>query len=320
MKRTLTIVLALLLLPPLLLALAGLVYTPDYDIPAGSPGRHVTVNDLRLRVHQAGAGRDVVFLHGGMGSLEDWAPVFDAPGAREAFRMTAFDRPGMGYSELVGEAYSLNGAARVTLALIERLGLRDVILVGHSYGGGVALATAVQDDPAVSAVLLIAPAAYDLDEVYKKQETLVTRLLRVPLIGRGLAWSAGPLLGADMIAAVLEPMTKGRPAFDRSFISFRQRLWNKAISTTTRAHQAAAFMRDMPGISARYPEIRVPVTLMIGEDDLPELLDMVAPLQTDVPRLRVRRLPGVEHYLQFEAPQAVVTELESLARETQPAP
>jgi len=50
--------------------LAGIAYRPNTDIPEGTPGRHVTVNGIPIRVVQQGSGRDVLLIHGSPGSLE----------------------------------------------------------------------------------------------------------------------------------------------------------------------------------------------------------------------------------------------------------
>lgn len=294
------------------LTLLGLAYTPNLEIPPGFKGKQIEVAGLRLRVHQTGSGPDVLFLHGGMGSLEDFDPLLQPLAGR--FRLTMFDRPGMGYSETVGRAYSLEGAAEITLELIRALQLKDVLLVGHSYGGGIALTAATHNDPAIRGVVLIAPAAYSMNSIYSQNDSPAMRFLRVPYFGRGLAMVAGPLVGEKMIAGVLNPMTAGRPGISEDFLKFRQKLWNKAISTTTRARQSYDFERDMPAIAARYGSIKAPVTVLIGSDDLPELIVFVPQLKKDIPQIQVVELPGVNHYIQFENPDAVVQAIETMVR------
>src|SRR5688500_13943110 len=123
MLKLLTVCLAAMLTG---LSLAGLLYTPDPTMPRGFAGEHVTVLGLPLRVQQQGSGRDVLLIHGSPGTLEDFAPISRAL-ARD-FRVTAYDRPGHGFSGVNGQ-YSLAFNAEIARALIERLGLRRTIVV-----------------------------------------------------------------------------------------------------------------------------------------------------------------------------------------------
>src|SRR5678815_1910063 len=113
--RAFAVVLVLLVVA---VGVAGIAYRPNTDIPEGTPGRHVTVNGVPIRVVQQGSGRDVLLIHGSPGSLEDWQPVVDAIGG--SMRLTAYDRPGQGYSGDSGK-YSYEGNADVAPALIEVL-------------------------------------------------------------------------------------------------------------------------------------------------------------------------------------------------------
>src|SRR5262249_43969618 len=105
----------------LTLGVSGALYHADDRLPAGAAGKRVQVGDLSLRVLQRGAGRDLLFIHGSSGILEDFAPQLAA--LAPSFRVTAYDRPGHGYSS-DGESHALAYNAKVALALIEKLGLQ----------------------------------------------------------------------------------------------------------------------------------------------------------------------------------------------------
>ena len=124
--RALAAVLALVLTAA---AIAGLAHRPNTEIPEGAQGRHVMVNGVPIRVLQQGSGRDVMLIHGSPGSLEDWKPVMDA--LPDSLRVTAYDRPGHGYSGDDGR-YSYEDNADVALAVIDTLKLEHVVVVGHS--------------------------------------------------------------------------------------------------------------------------------------------------------------------------------------------
>src|SRR5204862_1605142 len=119
-------------------------------------------------------GADVLLIHGSPGSLEDWAPLVEPLAA--SHRVTAYDRTGHGYSGDAGNQSTYEYHADVALGLIDALGLKDVIVVGHSYGGGTALAMAIRNPASVKAFVIVDAAAYRM----RDPEPLY-RLLALPV-------------------------------------------------------------------------------------------------------------------------------------------
>jgi len=159
---------------------AGASYRPNTKIPAGFRGRHVLLGDLPVRVLQEGQGRDLLLIHGCPGSLEDFRPLMSA--LSDSFRLTAFDRPGQGFSGDDG-LYSYEHNAEIALALVEKLGLKHTIVVGHSFGGATALAAALKGHPDVDAYVVIDSATYE----GSRPVTPLIRTLTLPWLGVGLA-------------------------------------------------------------------------------------------------------------------------------------
>lgn len=89
--------------------------------------------ELAVRDH-GGEGPDVVFVHGVTRTLEDWAPVLaQLPGVRAVVMDLRFHgRSG------VPEDASWNDFVRDIDAVVDRLGLSNPFVVGHSFGDGLA--------------------------------------------------------------------------------------------------------------------------------------------------------------------------------------
>jgi pimeloyl-ACP methyl ester carboxylesterase len=108
---------------------------------APPPSQFVTVNGARLEyLDWGGSGSPLLFLAG----LGGTAHIFNdlAPEFRSNHRSIALTRRGFGKSEQTAGGYELNGLARDIFAFASSLGLRDVTLVGHSYGGAEAIRAA----------------------------------------------------------------------------------------------------------------------------------------------------------------------------------
>jgi pimeloyl-ACP methyl ester carboxylesterase len=104
-----------------------------------------------------GAGRPVVFIHGWTLSSAIWKAQTDFVAA-QGMRAIAYDRRGHGQSSKPESGYDYETLTADLAALLDRLDLRDVVLVGHSMGGGeVVRYLARYGTQRVSRVVLVAP-------------------------------------------------------------------------------------------------------------------------------------------------------------------
>jgi pimeloyl-ACP methyl ester carboxylesterase len=89
-----------------------------------------------------GQGDDVVLIHGLGASQGFWGPRILLPLAR-LYRVTLFDLRGHGYSDMPATGYSLTDFATDVYHLLDRLHIKKADLIGHSFGGAVALQATV---------------------------------------------------------------------------------------------------------------------------------------------------------------------------------
>lgn len=102
-----------------------------------SKKQFITSDGVRLFYDLKGEGTTLVFLHGWSGSSQD----FSGPARRLAkkHRTLIYDQRGHGLSGRPPNNYNLQRLAQDLFELISELGLKRVILIGHSMGGGVTL-------------------------------------------------------------------------------------------------------------------------------------------------------------------------------------
>ncbi|MEY4577408.1 MAG: hypothetical protein RL701_2111 [Pseudomonadota bacterium] len=281
------------------LAIVGLFYRPNTQIPEDLQGQTLSVRGIPLRVLQNGLkaqGHDVLLIHGSPGSLEDWTPVYDA--LKSEFRVTVFDRQGHGWSGDSG-VYSPSDNAETAIALMDQLDLHDVTVVGHSYGGAVALAMALRTPRRVAAYVIVDSAAY----VPSRKVEPFHELIAQPVLGVGAASVLGTFLAPSIIRKGLEDVSKHTPPED--FVALRQRIWStpKVLHSAARetVDAADALMEQSP----RYPEIKRPVTVVAQADDLFRN-DTARRLHRDIDDSRLVLLSGAGHYLQFDKTSEVV--------------
>ena len=146
-----------------LLIVAGLMlfsFLTARRIELGLPpeGRFITIMGNRIHYVEQGSGpRTVLLVHGLTGVLQNFTYAMLGELARDC-RVIAIDRPGSGYSRRpLRSSASLAVQADVIAGLIDALQLDRPVVVGHSLGGAVALATALRHPDKISALALIAP-------------------------------------------------------------------------------------------------------------------------------------------------------------------
>lgn len=142
-------------------------------------GRIVRVGDVDVRVlEHPGADPAVVLIHGLPGTADDFDKVTALLPGRHTI---AFDRPGFGYSS--GGYHPLDAQLATLQQLLARLGARRPVLVGHSYGGTIALAYAERHPGALSGLVLVdAAAAGQRSTAFKRAQSRLVQFLSWPVV------------------------------------------------------------------------------------------------------------------------------------------
>jgi 3-oxoadipate enol-lactonase len=114
----------------------------------------VQVNGTRLYYQQSGEGPDVVLVHAVTSNQAVWMFTGLVDALAADFRVTSYDLRGHGASERPSSGYTSAAMAEDFRQLHAELGLGPTLLVGHSFGGVVALHAAVEAPEAVAGVVL----------------------------------------------------------------------------------------------------------------------------------------------------------------------
>src|SRR5260370_23425765 len=115
----------------------------------------IGVGGVRVRLHRAGRGRRVLFLHGA-GGVRQWLPFFDA--LAERYELLVPEHPGFGGSDDPPWITSMADLAMLYLDLVEESGLDGVHLIGNSLGGWLAAEILVRDRSRFRSLVQLAPA------------------------------------------------------------------------------------------------------------------------------------------------------------------
>jgi pyruvate dehydrogenase E2 component (dihydrolipoamide acetyltransferase) len=132
------------------------------DAEAASP-RELEAGGLRLRYLALGESDriPVLLLHGFGADLNTW--MFTQPALAEGRRVIALDLPGHGGSTKQLDHADVESLATIVDHALKALGIERLHLVGHSMGGGIAIAFASREPERVATLTLIASASLGLE-------------------------------------------------------------------------------------------------------------------------------------------------------------
>lgn len=117
----------------------------------------VLIGKVSLEVEERGAGEpSLVFLHYWGGTHRTWNKV--AAELQSSYRIVTYDMRGWGQSGATENGYSIAALADEATALIQHLGLKKYVLIGHSMGGKVAQLVASRNPAELVGLILVAPA------------------------------------------------------------------------------------------------------------------------------------------------------------------
>ncbi len=200
----------------------------------------------------------IVFLHGFAASLHTWDDLALLFPTNE-FTLHLLDLKGHGASSKpFGGDYSALHNARLTTAYIRSHGLRDVTVIGHSFGGLVGLLAALEYREITRMVLIGAPG-------FPQQLPRFMRLLRLPVIGPLLmnAVSADRIARKGLETAFHRHELITERLVERYAAGYRRKGSARALASTARQLVPPNAAKH----TARYGSLPIPVLLLWGEHD-----------------------------------------------------
>ncbi len=116
------------------------------------PDYHVTVDGLKIHYKSLGQGKPIILVHGSSNDWREW--YMNIPILAKQFRVIALDLPGFGLSESSGPL-SLSWMSSFLNSFMRAVGLEKADVIGHSLGGMIALAFALDFPDRVRKVVLV---------------------------------------------------------------------------------------------------------------------------------------------------------------------
>ena len=260
------------------------------------------------------ARETMVFVHGWAGSRLDWLPLVEHYHA-QGFTCLIYDAPGFGESQFDNSKiahtadFSLERYTQDLLALLDELGLEGVRLIGHSWGGVIAMEFAARYPERVSNLVVIGAAYFDPKNL-------------LHLLFKWISWLMAWLI------VLIKPLLR-RSARVRQFSVRRytyrplspaegDAIMNDVISSDNRALVQTLLAGYEVDFKQLCPAISVPVMYLGGQRDVVAPLQFVKPFVELTPNAKYADLADCGHFPMQEMPNRLIEILDRFWDRVQP--
>lgn len=286
-------------------------------------GQFADVTGGKVHYVQKGSGPHLILLHGAGGNLREF--TFDLMDRlTDRYTVTAFDRPGMGYTDRVPDVTtgltatdgdSPQQQAKMLREAAAALGITDPIVAGHSFGGIVAYAWAVEGldvDSPVNAKALVSLAGVtmpwpgELDPYYTINGSAFGGLVTIPLIAAFTPQS--------VVRSRIEGTFAPQPAPDGYAAHIGAGLTLRQTSFRANIRQVNTLRPHVVTLSKRYPSLTLPIEIVHGTADDTVPINIHADVVVGiVPSANLVKLDGIGHMPHHAAPDVVTQAIDRAA-------
>jgi pimeloyl-ACP methyl ester carboxylesterase len=227
-------------------------------------GRFIDVDGARIHYVDEGAGPVLLLIHGLSGQLHNFTHSLLAPLSQD-FRVVILDRPGSGYSTRpAGTPAAVVAQARLISRFCEELGLDRPLVVGHSLGGAIALALAMNHPEHVGGLALVAPATQRPDRVPAPFDRM---LIASPRLRRVIAWTVATPMSIRNSARTLEVLFGPEPVPPDFAVRGGGLLSLRPVSFYGASTDLVASHGDLDVVPPQYESLTMPVGVLFGTAD-----------------------------------------------------
>lgn len=261
--------------------------------------KYTDINGIKIAYRETGAGRSgrpVVLVHGFASFSYTWLSLVKL--LPRNHRYVAIDMKGFGYSDKPKDGkYSAQDQSEILVEFINKLGLNNSIIIGHSFGGMVSLLTLISGklkSPATGLVL-VDPAAYfgHMPEFIEK--------LRIPIAGK-LALELSP--NRTLVDWVLKEVFYDHAKITEEMMQNYEDYLSQPDAKETLLTCASQFTsQNVKDAHENFDKVNVRTLVISGVDDNLIPVQESYNFQRDLPSMTLEVIPQCGHSPQEECPK-----------------
>ena len=277
----------------------------------GNParGQFIEIDGVRLHYVERGTGSPVVLIHGNAVSLED----FEASGLLDRLavnhRVIAFDRPGFGHSHRPRDRmWTPTAQAKLLSEALQRLGVGQTTLLGHSMGAMVAVALALDHPEHVSRLVLLSGYYYPSMRI----DALMMTPVALPVLGDAMRHTVTAVLSRTSLKGAVKRMFAPDDIPENFFDVMSREMMLRPVQLRANAEDATFMIPEAAASAKRYGELRMPLAIFSGEDDaVVDPQDHSVRLHRDVQQSELFVVPRSGHMLHHSVAAQIVEAIDA---------
>ena len=258
-------------------------------------------NGIKIKYDEIGDGDPIILLHGFGASSYSWRNASEPLSQKN--RLFLIDLKGFGLSDKpFDNKYSISSQAEIIISFIQKNNLQNLILIGHSTGGTVALQTALQyikmeNNPIKSLVLVDSPA-------YKQRLPLFVQILKIPIVNKFvLAFFPAKICTKLVLKKCFFDDTKITDEMVKNYGCF----FDLAGSSHALIATAKELVpKNIDEITSKYKDIQIPALVIWGEYDEIVPFSIGQRLNQAIPNSKLVVIPDCGHMPQEEKPKETI--------------
>lgn len=231
----------------------------------------INIDGIDLYYKTAGEGKPFLILHGWGASSVSWLRVIDEM-ASKGFKLIIPDLPGFGKTEMPKTIWGVGEYADFIISFVKKLNMSDFYLLGHSFGGGIALKIATEKNVKPSKIIFC-------DAAIVREERLNLRQRFSKLLAK---------VGGKLISS------------DSRIYAFFEKIAYK-ISGTSDYYRANPLMKEVfkkvinEDLTYLLPKIDMPCLIIWGEDDQVTPVEDGVLFQQEIDNSELKIIKGARH-------------------------
>src|SRR5256714_3392300 len=229
-------------------------------------GRFTECDGVRLHYLDRGdpAAPSVVLFHGNGSMIQDFTISGLVDGLARHNRVLCFDRPGFGYSQRPrSRIWTATAQAALFVKAFNQLGVRNPVVLGHSWGALVAIAIGLRDDYPIRGLVLASGYYFPT----WRWDVWIMSGPAIPLLGDLLRYTVAPILSWAILPTAFRKLFAPRSIPETFTNAFPGSLTLRPKQLRAAAEESAFLLPTAAQFQSRYPSIRCPVRIFHGTGD-----------------------------------------------------
>jgi len=259
-------VLLIILLALIVLAIVNVMLSKAAERRNPPVGSFLQCDGVQLHYIERGNPNSpcIVMLHGNGSMIQDFVASGLVDLLAQTNRVVCFDRPGFGHSQRPrSRIWNATAQAALFVKALNHLGVRDPVILGHSWGTLVALALSLRNDYPIRGLVLASGYYFPTP----RWDVWLMSGPALPILGDLLSYTVAPFFSWIISRLAFRKIFSPRAVPQRFKNEFPTSLTLRPKQLRAAAEESALLIPTAAQFQALYPNIRCPVRIVHGAED-----------------------------------------------------